>query len=135
MANLANELGISWHLLADGDKAGHTYGKLAKPYAEAAGLGRITVLKEIDIENCFWESEYDYKDIFRKIAGPAQQGNKKGEKSKDLIKRAIRVASKPGLALALGKAMQDKGPEMVPDQLRMMIYDAVGAARRQGRRL
>ena len=134
LANLANELGISWHLLADGDKAGHTYGKLAKPYAEAAGLGKITVLKEVDIENCFWESEYDYKDVFRKIAGPAQQSGKKGEKSKDLIKRAIRVAPKPGLALALGKAMQDKGPEMVPDQLRMMIYDAVGAARRQGRK-
>ncbi|MGM9997848.1 MAG: ATP-dependent nuclease [Candidatus Bruticola sp.] len=135
LANLANELGIGWHLLADGDKAGHTYGKIARPYAEASKLGKITVLKEVDIENCFWESEYNYKDVFRKIAGPAPQGGKKGEKSKDLIKRAIRVASKPGLALALGKAMQDKGPEMVPDQLRKMIYDAVGTARKQGRRL
>ena len=67
------------------------------------------------------------------IAGPAQKGTKKAEKSKDVIKRAIRIASKPGLALALGRAMQAAGTEGIPAQLRDMIYDAVRTARRQGR--
>ena len=131
LVNLANELGISWHLLADGDKAGHTYGKLAAPHAKSRGLGRVTVLKQLDIENCFWENGYEH--VFRMIAGPAQKGTKKAEKSKDVIKRAIRIASKPGLALALGRAMQAAGTEGIPAQLRDMIYDAVRTARRQGR--
>ena len=134
LANLANELGISWHLLADGDKAGETYGKLAAPYAKNYGLGRVTVLKEQDIESCFWENGFDY--VFKRVAGPPPGGNsssRKPEKPRETIKRAIRVASKPGLALALGRAMQEVGPEGIPVQLRSMIYDAVRTARHQGR--
>lgn len=129
LAKLANEMGICWHLLADGDKAGRTYGKLAHPLADKA-LGRVTVLNQADIENCFWEN--GYSDVFKAIAGPAPNqggGGHKAEKAKDTIKRAIRVASKPGLALALGRAMQSRGIENVPKQLYDLILDAVRTAR------
>ncbi|MBQ7529934.1 DUF2813 domain-containing protein [bacterium] len=131
LASLANELGISWHLLADGDKAGKTYGKQAHPYAVKEGLGKVTVLEQLDIENCFWENGYE--NVFRMIAGEAEGGQKKAEKSKDIIKRAIRIASKPGLALALGRAMQEPGSPGIPSQLSEMIVDAVRTARKQGR--
>lgn len=128
LVELANELGISWHLLCDGDKAGDTYAKQAAPYAKRLGLGRVTKLKEDDVESCFWENGFE--DVFRGIAGPAPAGSgKKTEKAKDVIKRAVRTASKPGLALALGQAVQAPEAPSIPRQISNLICDAVRRAR------
>ncbi|MBQ7502840.1 DUF2813 domain-containing protein, partial [bacterium] len=128
LVELANELGISWHLLCDGDKAGDTYAKQAAPYARKLGLGQVTKLKEDDVESCFWENGFE--EVFRDIAGPAPAGNnKKAEKAKDVIKRAVRTASKPGLALALGQAVQEPGAPSIPRQISNLICDAVRRAR------
>lgn len=53
---VAKELGIEWHVLTDGDAAGENYAATVKKYAGDDGQDeRLTVLREPDIEHCFWQ--------------------------------------------------------------------------------
>ncbi len=125
MANLANHLGIGWHLLADGDGAGRHYAERARPLARA-GRGAVTVLDSRDVEQCFWD--YGYERVFRRAAelGPYPR---RSEKPRDVIERAIKRLSKPRLALALGKAMAAPGSPGVPEPIERVIRHAVEVAR------
>lgn len=125
LASLANQLGIHWHLLADGDRAGMHYAKTALGLAKQ-GLGRITVLSEIDIENCFWT--HGYEQVFRQAAKDSSSSSNSG-RPKDIIRKAVKKLSKPSLALALGQAMMAPGSPGVPPPLADMIRDAVYTAR------
>lgn len=122
LARLANHLGIDWHLLADGDRAGHQYGDQARG---VGGRGATTVLREPDLEHCLWAHGYD--KVFRKAAGLPPGGTMRPS---EVIERAVRKVSKPRLALLLGEAMMERGANGVPPALRTLLTDAVERARR-----
>lgn len=128
LAKLANNLGIAWHLLADGDRAGKNYVEKAIPCAKEKQLGKITILQDQDIEHCFWENGYDY--VFRRAAGEFidTSNDKSGKKTREIIKRAVKRCSKPGLALLLGREMTRPGNPGIPSELEKLVYDIVNSA-------
>lgn len=152
LVKLANSLGISWFLLCDGDKAGQTYAQKAEHYARSShGLGHVVCLSSVDIEHSFWDS--GYADVFIEAAGvdkaPLMQtmqqisgGNNKKksmsklrakamEISRDVIKKAVKRTSKPGLALKIAEAVTTSGLG-VPSDIEHLIYNVVRVARQVG---
>lgn len=128
---LANDLGIEWHLLTDGDEAGRHYAAAARGYLGGrAADDRITVLDDPDIEHCLYY--HGYADLYRAAAGasvPAPRGRRAREKASAIITRAIHARSKPGLALAVLEAANRPGSPGVPWQLRSLIATTVRLAR------
>jgi len=131
LLRLANDLGIEWHLLADGDAAGHNYVVSARAYLKGRPIeDRITMLEEPDVEHCLFR--HGYADTYRTLAGvppPAPRGRRFRERPTAVIHRAIHARSKPGLALAVLEAANRPGAPGVPGQLRSLIETTVRLAR------
>ena len=128
LIKLANDLGIQWRLLADGDQAGQGYVALAREHLPDGTAGQqITSLPQADIERCMWH--HGYAELYRSLAGwkPGEQDDP-GE----IIRQAIRRHSKPFLALAVAEAAAEPGSAGVPEVLRVLIDGAVVAAREVG---
>jgi putative ATP-dependent endonuclease of OLD family len=129
---VAGHLGIEWHLLADGDMAGHRYVQSACECVEAgSSRDRFTLLQEADIEHCFWK--FGYEDVFRKAAWPRSNSFdaswQQRAPAKKVIARAIERYSKPWMAVLLLDAVMDRGPKGVPPALRHAIETCVEMAR------
>ncbi len=125
LIKLADALGISWHLMADGDTAGDHYVAAARDAARLA-TGRcpgasVTQLPQLDIEHCFWYAGFD--DVIRKIAYPNAAPQRVTAKA--AIHKAIERTSKPFLALSLIEAAAGRGPMSVPVILKQVIEDCV----------
>ncbi|MBQ7568101.1 DUF2813 domain-containing protein, partial [bacterium] len=152
LVRLANYLGISWFLLCDGDKAGQKYAEKAERFAKSSdGLGHVVRLSSVDIEHSFWDN--GYAEVFIEASGIAKEtvaqspqhqlainAKKKSmakvrakalEKSREVIKRAVKRVSKPGLALLLGKAAVESGMG-IPSDIENLIFNAVSTARQTG---
>jgi putative ATP-dependent endonuclease of OLD family len=131
LLRLANDLGIEWHLLADGDEAGHNYVMSARAYLKGRPIeDRITMLEERDIEHCLFQ--HGYADLYRSLAGVpplSPRGRRFRERPTAIIHRAIHARSKPGLALAVLEAANRPGAPGVPGQLRSLIETTVRLAR------
>ena len=131
LLRLANDLGIEWHLLADGDAAGHNYVMSARAYLKGRPIeDRITMLEEPDIEHCLFH--HGYADVYRALAGappPAPRGRRFRERPTAVIHRAIHARSKPGLALAVLEAANRPDAPGVPGQFRSLIETIVRLAR------
>ncbi len=129
LIKLADSLGISWLVLADGDDAGKHYVDAAKKAAQSAGNryggAGVIQLTDCDIEACFWHNGFD--GVIRQIAYPGQGHGKASAKA--AIHKAIERTSKPFLALSLIEAAADHGPESVPVILREVIEACVDLAR------
>ncbi len=131
LLRLANDLGIEWHLLADGDEAGHHYVMSARAHLKGRPIeDRITMLEEPDVEHCLFH--HGYADIYRTLAGappPSRRGRRFRERPTAVIDRAIHARSKPGLALAVLEAANRPDAPGVPWQLRSLIETTVRLAR------
>lgn len=128
LVRLAQHLGIGWHLLADGDRAGQSY------YQQASGMadgvhGRVTVLREHDIEHCFWE--HGYSPIFFQAAG-LRPSRSRRTRPRVIIEQALRQVPKPELALLLGEAMRAPGSPGIPPVLEAMVAGALHWATHHG---
>lgn len=122
---LADQLGIAAHVFVDGDEAGRHYAAAALAVSES-GTGRhhpLTVLREVDIEHCFWR--HGFADVIRGIANLEDPT----ASTKRTIRKAIEKSSKPYLALSLIEAAADRGPASVPAVLAGVIVSAVHLAR------
>lgn len=142
LIKLARDLGIEWHVLADGDQAGHVYARTAR---ELLGTDleatRITVLDQPDIEHSLWH--HGYSDVYTTEAGttPAQNPPPPKECSPgvnclhvtpprppdpvaSVIKRAISRTSKPHLAVTIVEAIQLHGSPGLPPLLERVIRTA-----------
>jgi putative ATP-dependent endonuclease of OLD family len=124
LIKLARELGIEWHVLADGDRAGQHYVETARHFVwQEPEARRVTALRERDIEHCFYE--HGYAPLFRRLANvddasvPARQ----------VIDRAIHRHSKPMIALELILAASTRAVQGVPAPLAGMIETCLGLAR------
>ena len=123
LLKLADDLGISWLLLADGDPAGTRYAASANQHLEAhASDGEVVVLPARDIEHYLYG--HGYADVIRKAA---QSGGTRSMSK--TIKAAVERVSKPGLALLILAEADKRGPEGVPPVLRELAEAAQRAAR------
>ncbi|HMN95620.1 MAG TPA: DUF2813 domain-containing protein [Phycisphaerales bacterium] len=128
LVKLARDLGIEWHLLAEGDAAGRTYASAAERLAERDPIERrITPLGARDIEHCLWQ--HGYADVFRRVGGKKLRRSSHGENPSTVIAAAIKASSKPQLAVTIGEAMREAGAPGVPRPLRQAIEQVVALAR------
>jgi len=123
LVKLARELGIEWHVLADGDNAGLSYRQQAQRFVRDGSASRhITVLSGNDIESCFFEN--GYAAVFQRFAGTG------GEQTpRRVIARAIERHSKPQLALELVLAASETDSPGVPAPLNEAIEACIALAR------
>ena len=135
LVRVAEELGIEWHLLTDGDEAGAHYAERVRRLSQTVPLDRrLTRLRERDIEHCFWR--HGYARVYEGVGGPepgrpARTPRQAATAMRNVIGRAIKRTSKPFLALSVVDAMDDAGSPGVPPILRGMIETVVALARGQ----
>ena len=124
---VARELGIEWHVLADGDEAGNSYAGQARRYMDGESAEeRFTVFPATDIERFFWNC--GYQDVYRKSSKLPQHVLNKLSPGK-IIRSAVRKQSKPFLALSIVEAVAEHESAGVPDVLKEMIETCVRIAR------
>ena len=109
LLKLADDLGISWLLVADGDPAGKGYARTARQHQASGGSagGVIMVLPAKDIEHYLFRA--GYASVIKKAAGIGGT-NAAGR----LIHAAVERVSKPGLALQILAAADERGLDGVP---------------------
>ncbi|MBE9608312.1 DUF2813 domain-containing protein [Chitinilyticum piscinae] len=122
LIKFADHLGIRWHVLCDGDDAGQKY--LQRSQAQLRGREQarhITALPSRDIEHFLWDE--GYADVFRAAITPKTNGNpwhdaalarQEPPPDEEVINRALRYHSKPGMALEIAEAAEIKGREAIP---------------------
>ena len=130
LVKLANDLGIYWHLLADGDESGTIYARDASEHVQGDPFDhRISKLEHRDIERCMWHHGFD--DVYRKMARLRER--KDGDDQRwppgRVIAKAVRRTSKPHLALVVAEAAAERGPDSVPPVLRNVVERSVEMAR------
>jgi putative ATP-dependent endonuclease of OLD family len=123
LVKIADDLGIGWLLLADGDAAGKNYARSARKLAEGGGGGEVVVLPDRDIEHYLFRN--GYADVIRKAGGRSRK-----RKASEVIRAAIEQSSKPGLALEILAAADGRGDEGVPQVIRDLATKALHLARR-----
>ncbi len=123
LLKVADDLGIAWLLLADGDPAGKRYAaKVAAHLATEQGGGEVVVLPAPDIEHYLFRN--GYANVIKQAAGIG------GTRSaKRLIRAAVEKVSKPGLALLILAEADRRGPDGVPPVLRELALTAQRLAR------
>ena len=119
---LADDLGIGWVVLADGDQAGKSYARRVHAHLAQGGAGEVVVLPARDIEHYLFKQ--GYADV---IKGAARVGGTRS--SGKIIKAATEKVTKPGLALIILEAADERGPEGVPVVLRELAEMAQRTAR------
>jgi len=128
LAKLANDLGIPWHLITDGDDAGASYARSAASLRGDAPLeDRVTRLESTDIERCLWDHGYD--EVFRRQLPVTVSGKETTLPPHEVIARAVRSRRKPQLALDVIEAAGRRGSPGVPWPLREVIDTVVRLAR------
>ncbi len=134
LIRIAHELGIEWHLLADGDVAGRQYVERARALCRANDdhVERITRLAEGDLEQCFYQ--HGYAEVFQRLAG--RRGDPgPNVSSRQIIQQAVARHAKPDIALQLMMAAGERGSRALPPPLAEMIDRVVDLARRAPERL
>jgi putative ATP-dependent endonuclease of the OLD family len=132
LVKLADDLGIGWHLLADGDRSGQSYASAARSFLEGRSADRhVTMMAERDVEHLLWDS--GYADVYRSAipsAAPRRFDRRpRTDNPTPTIERAIRARSKPGMALEIVEAARREGSPGVPPTLRAAIERSVDLAR------
>ena len=130
----AQDLGIEWHLLADGDKAGKDYVNTANGLLDGdPAADRITSIVEPDIEHCLWHGGYksvyesavdkNHKAMVKSAPGTAQYPT-------EVIKAAIKSTSKPHLGYAVAAEVAMANSRGVPAMLKTAIEVVIKLAGR-----
>jgi putative ATP-dependent endonuclease of OLD family len=122
LLKLADDLGIGWVVLTDGDAAGQNYARRVRSYLDEGGVGEVVVLPAHDIEHYLLESGYG--DVMR-AAGGVGRTRSAGK----IIKAATEQVTKPGLALLILAEADERGPTGVPPVLRDLSRTALRVAR------
>jgi putative ATP-dependent endonuclease of the OLD family len=126
LIKLARELGIEWHVLTDGDRAGQLYADEARSMAGTEADWRLTRLREVDIENCFWN--HGYAGVYLHAAGISGSDDRRN-RPRRVIQRAIKRHSKPYLAFQVLAALTADESPGVPSPLKHTIDTCVQLAR------
>jgi putative ATP-dependent endonuclease of OLD family len=131
LVRLANDLGIRWHLLSDGDESGVGFADDAVRQMEGRRRrDHVTRLPRRDVEMLLWDE--GFADVYLRAAGmngAAGEGGDAPPNPKKVVARAVRAHSKPYLALMVAEECARRGPGSVPGPLRHVIETAVRLAR------
>ena len=123
LLKVADDLGIRWLLLADGDAAGERYASQASKHVlPGPGGGEVVVLPARDVEHYLFK--HGYADVIRRAA---RAGTTRS--TQKTIKAAVEKVSKPGLALLILAEADERGPEGVPPVIRDLAQTAQRLAR------
>jgi putative ATP-dependent endonuclease of OLD family len=126
LVKVADELGIGWHLLADGDRAGVIYATKARALAgDRDHDAHVTMLRERDVEHCFFE--HGHRAIFLEASGLTPELARALTPTR-IIQKALRAKSKPGMAFALLEAAGSEGGPGIPRPLRQVLERALALA-------
>lgn len=126
LVKVADALGIGWHLLADGDRAGVTYANKARALVgDRDPDAHVTLLRERDVEHCFFE--HGFRQVFLETAGLTPELARLLTPTR-IIQKAIRARSKPGMAFALLEAAGREGGPGLPRPLRQVIERVLALA-------
>jgi putative ATP-dependent endonuclease of OLD family len=133
LIKVAQEFGIEWHVLADGDPSGRSYVDTAHQFIrnEEKTL-RVTLLREQDIEHCFWH--YGYASVYLRVA-QIKISPRRRIPAKRVIDRAITKTSKPFLAFEIIEAVSAPNSPGIPKPLRHLIETCVRLAREAPERM
>ena len=124
----AADLGIEWHLLADGDQAGNKYASSVRTLLRGESEhDRLTLLPARDIEHFLFQNGFAH--VFRH---EAHVGKNPWLSNSKIIERAVNRLSKPGMALAIVEDTEERGVEAIPPLLRQMFSKILMLARTQG---
>jgi putative ATP-dependent endonuclease of OLD family len=127
LIKVADELGIQWHVLVDGDKAGQSYAETTRRFIPGEHPGeRLTVLNEADIERCFWS--HGYHDVYRRFS-KLSESKLALLSPKKVIRSAVQKRSKPFLALSVIEAIAREDSPGIPAVLQTMIKTCISLAR------
>lgn len=131
LVRLANDLGIRWHLLSDGDESGVGFADDAARQMEGRRRrDHVTRLPRRNVEMLLWDE--GFADVYLRAAGMTGAGGEGGEgppNPKKVVAKAVRAHSKPYLALMVAEECARRGPGSVPGPLRHVIEAAVELAR------
>jgi putative ATP-dependent endonuclease of the OLD family len=125
----AQELGIGWYLLADGDAAGKAYIETAKHFVYIAGedpKDHYIRFRERDIEHHLFFNGYD--ELYMEYANIPVLHSQNMQAGR-IIGRAIHRHSKPFMAVAILEAISRNGSAGVPPQLRQLVETCVKLAK------
>lgn len=130
LVRLADDLGIRWHLLSDGDESGITFAaEAARRIPGTRRRDHVTRLERSNVEMLLWHEGFE--EVYRKAAGlPATPEAGEGQPApRKVVARAVRAHSKPYLALLVAEEAGRRGPGSVPPALRHVIEASVRLAR------
>ena len=123
LLKVADDLGIPWIVLADGDQAGHRYRNQVQAHLRREpGDGAVVMLPAADIERYLFDN--GYAKVIKRAA--RSQGTRSAVK---VIRAAVENESKPGLALQILAEADERGPDGVPAVFRELATTAKRLAR------
>lgn len=125
LIRVAKQLGINWHLMADGDDAGTKYVKQTKNFVENSQktADHVTLLPNVDIEHFLYYNGFE--SVYRIESGYGFAQNIPDNK---IIERAIHRRTKPGLAINVVEKADRLGHEGIPKLLRNMFEKLIKLA-------
>ena len=127
LIKFAEDIGIGWHVLIDGDEAGIRFRSTVDDILkDSTDDSRFTQLEESDIEHHFWHHKLEA--VFVKIAKLTKVPKTDLHPTKT-INRAINKSSKPHLALRIIEEISSRGKEAIPPPLYSMITSCIERAR------
>ncbi len=132
LVRLADDLGITWRLLTDGDQAGENYERAADSLCPP-GDSRVVRLRAPDIEHFLYR--HGFHQVYRRAAGfrsTAPPASESPGAVRAVIRQAIKKMSKPALALAVLETANAEGAARVPAPLRNLAIELAWLARGHG---
>ncbi|SES77212.1 ATP-dependent nuclease [Thorsellia anophelis] len=125
LIKFAQQLGIEWHVLTDGDEAGKRYSQTALSFAPKHDEARrLTTLPAFDMEHFMYRSGFMH--VYKRVAQLPESPHLSARK---IIDKAIHRSSKPDLAIEVALEAERLGIESIPLIIRKVFARIVGEAR------
>tara|TARA_R110002049_G_scaffold309101_2_gene516900 strand:+ start:28730 stop:30421 length:1692 start_codon:yes stop_codon:yes gene_type:complete len=133
---LADQLGITWHVLSDGDAEGSKYAAQASSHLNGRVYAEhITQWSLPDIESVLWENGFQayYEGICpaQKLAMEARNTNA-DDRRKKILKSSLRSRSKPGAALDVVEDIRANQLSNCPPEILQVITNVTNVAQGLG---
>lgn len=127
LIKFARRMGIEWHVLVDGDKAGKKYAATVRGLLNNDNeLERVhlTMLPAMDMEHFMYRQGFD--DVYHRVA---QIPENMPMNMRRVITKAIHRSSKPDLAIEVAMEAGRRGVDAVPTLLKKMFSRVLWLAR------
>lgn len=125
LIKFAEQLGLEWHVLTDGDEAGKRYAQTAKTLAgEHDESRRVTALPALDMEHFMYRAGFMH--VYKRVA---QLPDSPHISMRKIIDKAIHRTSKPDLAIEIAVEAEKLGIDSVPIIIRKVFARIIGEAR------